>query len=471
MTPPTGSQIEALGLEPAWMPAISELAASTWRWRWRLLACGVIAAGFGMGLRLAYPGNYAATEQLLFDPQGLKVFANDASSARFDANAQIDFVESQMGVLMSERVLARVLQRECPPAAEPPKSFQRLCGDAPARAIDGLRKIYSVKRGERSFLVDVMAVADAPDFAARLASELTESYIAEDAASRAATAAKLGAEIDARIEALRQSLDASEKQAETYRRDEDLTKIGDKLLIELKLNDAANGLDAAESRLEIARARMKQLEATPQDETGLGALGSEAETKPLALLLEKRAEARADLAPLASRMGARNPELIQARSRLAAVERDVARELAAIRAGARAALARAEHEREAFAKTAERLTADLAKAREAQIALAALDSTVAANRKLIETLENRSREVAETGKLDLANLRVASKARAAAARNLAKGLVAYGAAGFLAGLALAIGLTAVIVALRGPGRLKPEAPAELLRETARRLRA
>jgi uncharacterized protein involved in exopolysaccharide biosynthesis len=469
MTPPTGSQPEASELEPAWAPALSELAASTWRWRWRLLACGVVAAGFGMGLRLAYPGNYAATEQLLFDPQGLKVFETDASSARFDANAQIDFVESQMGVLMSERVLARVLLRECPPAAEPPKSFQRLCSDAPARAIDGLRKIYSVKRGERSFLVDVMAVADAPDFAARLAADLTESYIAEDASSRAATAAKLGAEIDARIAALRQSLDASEKQAETYRRDEDLTKIGDKLLIELKLNDAANGLDAAEGRLEIARARMTQLEATRPDETGLGALGSENETKPLALLLEKRAEARADLAPLASRMGARNPELIQAQSRLTAVERDVARELASIRAGARAALARAEHEHTAFARTAEQLTSELSHAREAQIALAALDSTVAANRKLIETLENRSREVAETGKLDLANLRVASKARAAAPRNLLKGLIAYGAAGFLGGLALAVGLTAVLVAMRA-GRKTP-APADLLRETARRLRA
>ena len=467
MTPQEGS-----GLEPAWIPALRQLTALSWRWRYRLVLCGIVAAGLGMGVRIASPGGYAATEQLLFDPQGLKVFAADSSATRFDANAQIDFVESQMGVLLSERVLARVLARECEPA--PPQPLPPLCSDA--RGIDGLRRLYSVKRGERSILVDVMAVAQTPEWAARLASDLTQSYIEEDAATRAAAAAALGGELDGRIETLRKGLAESEKQAETYRRDEDLTTIGDTLLIELKLNDAANGLDSAESRLEIARARVKQLDATPQDATSLGALGPEGETKPLALLLERRAAARGDLAPLASRLGARNPELIQAQSRLSAVDRDIGRELTAIRGGARAALERAERERAAFAKSVERLTAELSRARQAQIALAALDRSATANRKLIETLENRSREVAETGRLDLANLRVASKARAPTPRNLVHGLAVYGAAGFLVGFALALGLVAVVAALVAghvpASEAKGDEPrAERLRDTARRMRA
>ena len=99
-----------------------------------------------------------------------------------------------------------------------------------------------------------------------------------------------------------------------------------------------------------------------------------------------------------------------------------------------------------------------------------------ANRKLIETLENRSREVAETGRLDLANLRVASKARAPTPRNLVHGLAVYGAAGFLVGLALALGLVAVVAALVAghvpASEAKGDEPrAERLRDTARRMRA
>jgi uncharacterized protein involved in exopolysaccharide biosynthesis len=457
-----------------------------WRWRSRLLICGLAGVCLGMGVRLAFPGRYVAIEQLLFDPEGMKVFASDATPTRLDANAQINFVESQMGVLLSERVLSRLFARECNGKREPPpRSFAKFCGaaDGPsARALEALRAALSVKRAERSFLVDVTAVAVTPAFAARLAADLVDSYIEEEGVTRAAAAAQLGAELEARIDAVRRNLAESEKRAEAYRRQEDLTTIGDRLLIELKLTDAANGLDAAQSRMELAEARMKQLETTPQDATGLGALGDDSETRPLSLLLERRAAARADLAPLAARMGARNPELIQARSRLDAVERDIAREIASIRAAAHEQLVRAEHERETFNRSVERLTSELNRARQSQIALQALDQSAAANRKLLENFESRSREVAEMGRLDLANLRIASQARPPPARNLALGLVVYGAGGFLLALAAALAAVAGIAALavaffpnqtaavRYAPRNEQDA-ADLLHDASRRLRA
>ena len=476
-----GSTVEPeLRLDPAWTPAIGQWIGLARRWRGRLLLCALVGAGLGMGVRLAFPGQYLAGEQLLFDPMGVKGFASDATPTRLDANAQINFVESQMGVLLSERVLTRVLNRACDPNREPPPAnFAKLCAEAqshkaPARALDALRRALSVKRAERSFLVDVTAVAQTPEFAARLASDLVQSYIDEDGATRAAAAAALGGELDGRIDALRRTLADSEKKAEAYRRDEDLTRIGEKLLIEVKLTDAANSLDAAQGRLELAQARVNQLADTPQEATGLGALGNDSETRPLSLLLERRAAARADLAPLASRLGARNPELIQARSRLAAVERDVTRELASIRAAARAQRSRAERERDAFRATVERLTGELNRARQSQIALQALDQSVAANRRLLENFESRSREVAEMGRLDLANLRVASQAQPPVTRNLLKGLVFYGAAGF--GLALVVALAAVAAVaalLSGPGAVpaRDADPADLLRQASARLRA
>ncbi len=460
-------------LDPAWIPALRQWLELAWRWRFRLLLCGILGAPLGMAVRFAFPGRYVAVEQLLFDPQGMKLFSSTEPSGRFDANAQIDFVESQMGVLMSERVLTRLLVRECE-ASRPPQNVAKFCGEgqSSARALEALRGALSVKRAERSFLVDVIAVADTPDFAAHLASGLVESYIAEDAATRAAAAARLGAELDGRIAELRGNLADSEKRAQTYRRDEDLTTIGDKLLIELKLTDAANALDAAQTRLERAKARVKQLEATPQEATGLGALGDEDETRPLALLLERRAAARADLAPLAAHMGARNPALIEARSRLAAIERDIARELASIRAAARDQFGRAARERDGFAAAAQRLTAEINRARQSQIALQALDQSVAANRKLLENFESRSREIAEIGRIDLANLRIASEARPPPERRLLLGLAAYAVLGFALALMAALAAVALLAALAVA--VYPEETAQgsaALHEAARRMRA
>jgi uncharacterized protein involved in exopolysaccharide biosynthesis len=448
----------------AWTPALRQTLDLTWRWRVRLALVVALGAGLGAAARGAWPESYAATEQLLFDPQGLKLFDGDSGPTRLDANAQIDYVESQMGVLTSERVLTRLAARECDPARPPPPpGFAALCGQG-ARLLDALRAALSVRRAERSFLVDVTATAATPEFAARLAADHVAAYVAEDSAARAANAARLGAALDARIAGLKQELSESETRAQAYRSEESLTRIGDKLVVELKLADATAGLNAAQTRLALAQARLKQLDATP-DAAGLGALGDEAETRPLAALMERRAAARADLAPLASRLGARNPELIQAQSRLAAVERDVAREIAAIRAAARAERARAAHERDAFAAAADALTAELNRARAAGIALAALDQSAAAHRKLIDELESRAREIAEAGRLDLANLRVASEARAPAARALWRRLALGGAVGAaLAGLLALAGLAAW-------AGLAPRPEVESLRAAARRLRA
>ena len=469
-------------LDPAWAPAIRQLFALSWRWRLPLLLVALIGAGLGASLRIAFPGTYFASEQLLFDPQGMKVFDSDAAPTRLDANAQINFVESQMGVLMSERVLSRLLARVCDVKADtPPKRFDKFCYETradhpPARAFDALHGALSVKRLERSFLVDVTAVADTPEFAAALASGLVDSYIEENAASRAAAAAALGDELKARIQSLRRELSETEKKAETYRRQEDLTSIGDKLLIELKLADAANGLDGAQSRLQIAQARLAQLDATPGDATGLGALGGDSETRPLAELLVRRAAANADLAPLASKLGARNPELIQARSRLGSIDRGISHELASIRAAAHSQLLRAEQERTAFSRAVDRLTTELSRARQSQIALQSLDQSAAASRKLIDNFESRSREVAESGNLDLANLRVASRARPPAPKKLLYGLVAYSLAGFVLSLALSLAGVAALAALAvsyfpNGAPVTADSEAELLRDASRRMRA
>ena len=449
-----------------WGPALTLLFALLARWKMRIAFCALAFAGAAVGLKMVMPVSYTSTEQLLFDPAGLKIFATDAGNTRLDANAEINFVESQMGVLLSEGVLSRVIDRECKlvglktdaqasDEVEPPANFRRLClnqetesSEDSARAIDGLRKMLTVKRAERSFLVDVSATSTSPDFAAQLASAVVAAYVAEDAATRAAMANRLTAELNGRIETLHKALAETEAKSESYRSDKHLIRVGDKLLIEQKLADVSAALNLAQTQYERASARVKQLESTPANATGLGALGDEEETRPLSLLLDRRSAAQAELAPLEGRLGARNPLLIAARSRVEQAERDIAREIKSIRAAAREQFSRAQHERDNLAASVATLSKELSKAREAQIALQGLEQSSDANRKLLESLENRSRELTEMGRLDVANLRIASKARAPEAHALSMSLAVWGVAGLIFGLLIGVGLTAFVAIWR-----------------------
>ena len=97
-----------------WRPALRFLASRLRRWVWVILAAGCLAGLAGVAIKaFLLPNTYSATTQLLFDPHGFKVFSNDLKTGHYDANAAINFVESQMAVLQSERVLSRVIDSEC----------------------------------------------------------------------------------------------------------------------------------------------------------------------------------------------------------------------------------------------------------------------------------------------------------------------------------------------------------------------
>src|ERR1700738_2412205 len=95
-----------------WPLAMAVLTAQLKRFVWLIVAATLI---FGIGAvfaRILVPKTYLATVQVLIDPHRFRVFSNDLQTDQLDANASINFVESQMGVIRSERVLLRVLREQ-----------------------------------------------------------------------------------------------------------------------------------------------------------------------------------------------------------------------------------------------------------------------------------------------------------------------------------------------------------------------
>lgn len=465
----------APGAPGPWQSALDTLLTQMRRRLWAIAACGLACGVGGVAVKSYLPATYTATAQLLFDPRGLKVFNNDLTTGLYDANSAINFVESQMGVIQSERVLSRVMEAECaaarktlptdgstPKPREPTLAFTRLCpGVSPngdwAKALHALQRALIVKRNERSFVVDVSASGPTPELAAHLASAVVAAYADEDNATRSEAAGKLTSDLGGRLEVLRQTLRESEARVEHYRRDKNLIRVGDKLLVEQRLAAATAALNDSQSRLDRASARVKQLEAAPRTASALGALGAEADTRALLVLVERRSALLVELAPLAARLGDRHPMLLEIRSRLAEVDKSIAAEMTAIRSAGRADLARARGEQTSLEKTVNDLSAKATQARQSEIELRTLEQAVEANRKLLESFETRSREAGEFGRIDSANLRVVSVARAPETQRLLPRLILWGGIGLVLGVILALAGVAVL-ALLDLGRRAAQQP-------------
>lgn len=454
-----------------WRPTLDFLISCLRQWLWAVIACGFLGGVVGVGVKAWLPTSYSSTAQLLFDPRGFKIFNNELTSGNYDANAAVNFVESQMAVLLSERVLTRVVDSECAAAIidsgedgasvarAPGFSFVRFCPGVSAtgewaKAMLVLQKSLTVKRAERSFVVDLTATGVTPELAARLATRVVEAYLAEDAATRAAAAAKLNAELGGRVDEMRATLVQSEAKVEAYRRDNSLVRVGDRLLVEQKLSSATVSMNDTQGKLDRLRARVKQLETAPNSISALGALGAEADTRNLATLLERKHAVMLEIAPLQSRLGSRHPLMIEARGRLAEVERGIALEMQTIRGAARADLERVRSELAGHNQTVKTLAGEAAHAHQAEIELRTLERTVEANRKLLESFENRSREAGEFVKVDSANLRIVSVARPPETQRLLPKLLAWGMIGFVVGIMLATATISGIAFLSVFARLR-----------------
>ncbi|MFV0281408.1 MAG: GumC family protein [Rhodoblastus sp.] len=450
--------------EPPWGPAIACFFDQIRRRYWILAVCALFGATLGVVGKFVMPVKYEASTQLLFDPRGFKLFNNDLTIGNYDANAAINFVESQMGVLQSERVLSRLVQTACFETGKADPQAYGLAGKCPKTDAKGdwdavltqLRRALVVKRAERSFLVEVTMSGPSPWIAARRASGIVTAYIEEDAATRNDTAARLTADLSGRLDTLRAALAQSEAKAERYRRDKNLVRVGDRLLVEQQLAAATAALNDSQIKFDRASARVKQMEAVAQNPNALGALGADTDTRTLLQLIEQRNKAMVELAPLAARLGARHPALVAARSAVAQIERAIATEMRAMKVAARADVSRARNEQQILASTVSALSDKVTHARQSEIELREISQEVDANRKLLDTFETRSREAKEFGRIDTGNLRIVSMARPPETQRLAPKMAIFGGLGMFVGIILGFAILAAmtfVAMLRGAASL------------------
>ncbi|MGP0106087.1 GumC family protein [Rhodoblastus sp.] len=429
-----------------------------------VVAAGLICGALAGMARLILPANYKASTQILVDPQDFRSFEAGGAPETLDSNAAVNYVESQMGVIGSERVLLRVIRQlglagapSAQPDTEAPNESpeaRRARELAENRALIVLQKEIAITRAERSFVVNVTAMGKSPEQASELANAVVKAYGEVNGIDRRASARRLAGDIETQLGALRRQLADTESKLLNFRTANDLVGVNDKAILERRIAETTDVLSAAENREAQSRGRLKELEAAPKDVGAVASFGPDPESRQLQLLIESRASARNELEQLRATLGDLHPAVVAAKTRLSEFDRRIAQSLAGLRRSTRAQTAEAQNQIAALSKQLADLSAQTTRAREFEPRIQEMTADIDAKRKSVATLQSRLREAEDLSQRETPNFRVVSPARAPNAKNRLVSATLWTVAGGLVGAALAFGALALAAIFEAP-RLDP----------------
>ena len=447
----------ALLTDPAW------LVRTLWARKGLIILATVAGAALAGLASLLVPPKYVSTAQLFIDPRDLRVLQNEVSpnASGGDPTSITSYLESQARIIASDSIKSPVvrsegLDKDPEFGGEAPRSgFSRLLADtlpnsgAPPHdgmvyALAALDKNVSVRRGERTFVIDISVTAREATKAARIANALANTYLENQASVRADAAQRATVALTARLEELRNRLRIAEEKAERYKEANNIVGVGaGKSMSEeqLALNNAQ--LVALRSRVTEARAKYDQTMATRPAGIEAGAVPEAVASNTMTALRAQLGAALAKEADLLASLGTRHPALAAAQSQTRDARRQIADELSRIARSAKVELDRAVEAERQIARRVDQLTTNQYAAGRASVELRELEREVESSRVVYDAFLRRARETGELAGIDTTNARVISAAMppleksGVSRRTLA---MLGGVAGGGVGVALALGL-------------------------------
>ena len=251
--------------------------------RWQVIALSVLAClAIGTLIVLATPKTYTATVSILLDVTPRAPPGSEAAAPQGAPDSTL--IDTQVRLFASDAVLRRVAQQEN--LGEDPEFVSTLPGlrarilalfgmtppagpdtnrDRISQATGALLRLVTVKRSEKTYVVDVDVSARDPDKAARLANAIAGAYLADQRAARMQLSRRDTAWLNQRITELQSRLREAENRAQEFRAANGLVDANGKNLIEQELADASS---------EVAKARARVVEAKAKADLMRNALAS-----------------------------------------------------------------------------------------------------------------------------------------------------------------------------------------------------
>jgi uncharacterized protein involved in exopolysaccharide biosynthesis len=450
-----------------------DIIAALWKRKWLMillpLACAIGAAAYAMSL----PNLYLATAQILIDPRELRVLDRDVVPQGFANDAAVSFLESQVRVIGSTDMLRRIVAQEKlvddPEFNKPPNFLDRLIGldtvpmDKSLKTAAELAKKLTVRRDERTFVIEIWVETEGAEKSAKLANAFVAAYLADQVAARGNVAARTSSTLTGRLDELQTRVRTAEDKVEAYRRERGIVDANGRLVTDEQLANVNTQLSAANARVADAKSKLDQIAAVGASAMASLTLPEAISSPSLGILRQQLGDADRLAANLATTLGARHPDYLAALAVKREAERGVRDELTRIRAGAKAEFDRATSSKTALSAQLETLKSATLNTSADTVKLRELQREVEASRSLYQASLQRSLEAGEQAGIDSTNTRVIAQAVAPFERNGPKRRLIVTLAG-LAGavlasmIALALEIMARYKAFRAAEQVEMEAP-------------
>ena len=394
--------------DPVW------IIGTLWARRGLILLMAVLGLALAILAGLLMTPKYVSTAQLFIDPRDLRVLQNDVSpnTVGSDPTSITGYLESQARVIASDSIKSRVVERlnldRDPDFGGASAGFlSRLLGTdtgpspkATLYALAALDRTVGVRRGERTFVIDISATAQDPDKAAKIANALAEAYLDDQAAVRSEAAQRATTALTGRLEELRNRLRIAEEKAEKYKEANNIVGVGTRSLSEEQLSLNNTQLVAARTRATEAKAKYDQITATRATNIEAGAIPEAVASNTMTALRAQLGAALAREADLVSSLGARHPALAASQSQVRDARRQIADELSRIARAAKAEYDRAVEAERQLARRVDQLTAGQYAAGRASVQLRELEREVESSRAIYDAFLKRARETGELGSVN-----------------------------------------------------------------------
>lgn len=428
--------------------------------------CGLLGLGLGIGLAMLAPNRYGSTAQLLIDPRDLRVLQNEIAPQAVGSDVTTAYLESQARVIASDSIKRRVIDRldlamdpdfggRRPGLAERlglsagPSGPQR---DPVLTALDVMDKQVMVRRGERTFVIDITAISSEGPKSARIANAMAEAYLDDQSIVRSESATRASTSLTARLSELRERVRLAEDKVEKYRAANNLVGASGKLVTEEQLAVSNMQLTQARARLADAQAKFDQVRIVRPTSIEAGATPEALSSSSIAALRAQLGTALTREADALVLYGAQHPQLLSAQAQVRDSRRQIAEELARTVQAARAELDRARASEASLNAQVERLKRDTLTTGQAAVQLRELEREADANRQVYQAFLLRARETGEQSSVDSTNARIITSA-VVPRDKLGPNRKLFAALGLVAGLILGVmaGLLRDLVpARRGP---------------------
>lgn len=428
------------------------------------LGCAIAAVIVGKSLT----PKFTATAQLYVDPRELQLVDRELTPRAQDVSGLSMVVESQARLITSNSVLFKVIQdtnldKDPEFGGESKGALTSLLGlfgfdlrfaGKPkvdhTIALDALTRHITIRKTERSFVVDVEVWSYEPAKAAMLANAIANAYLSESKSSQATAARRATSDLSGRLKELQARLRNAENVLAVYKAQNNFVGTQDSLLSDQQLSAANQRLAAAHALTLDAQAKYDQIEASRRSTTDPGATAEALQSPTIANLRAQYAEAKKKHAELAAELGPLHPAIKQAEKQVEDMRRTINEEVDRFAQSAKNDLTRARDYEASLNKALESQKKQSVQLGQASVRLRELERDVEANRDVYQSFLKRSRETEEQESLNTSAARIIGEATVPQRRTFPPAMSILAILGFLFG---ALGASGWIVAV---DRLPPD---------------